>query len=252
MTVQLSAQLTGLGLHWAGGNLDDIVALATKHRWGPVELLGHVAEQEAKERARRSMERRAARAKLGRFGVMADFDWAWPTRIDRPAVEAALKLDFLKERRNLVLVAPQGLGKTMIAQNVAHQAVIAGHTALFTTASQLLLDLGAQDSPRALDRRLKHYAHAALLVIDEVGYLSYDARNADLLFQIVSRRYEERSLVLTTNLPFGDWATIFPNAACATALIDRIVHHADIITIEGKSYRRRAAEESKRAKAAKK
>jgi DNA replication protein DnaC len=251
MSAQLSTQLTALGLHWAGEQLDDIIALATKNRWGAVELLGHVAEQESKERARRSMERRHARAKLGRFGSMADFDWAWPTRIDRPAVEAALKLDFLTERRNLVLVAPQGLGKTMIAQNIAHQAVVAGHTALFTTASQLLLDLGSQDSPRALDRRLKHYAHVSLLVVDEVGYLSYDARNADLLFQIVARRYEEKSLVLTTNLPFGDWATIFPNAACATALIDRIVHHADIISIEGKSFRRRTAEESKKAKSKK-
>lgn len=252
MSAQLSTQLTALGLHWAGAQLDDVVALASKHRWGAIELLGYLAEQESKERARRSMERRHARSKLGRFSPMADFDWAWPTRIDRPAVESALKLDFLQQHRNLVLVAPQGLGKTMIAQNIAHQAVIAGHTALFTTASQLLLDLGAQDSPRALDRRLKHYGRAALLVIDEVGYLSYDARNADLLFQVVSRRYEEKSLVLTTNLPFGDWATIFPNAACATALIDRIVHHADILSIEGKSYRRRAAEEFKKAKATKK
>jgi DNA replication protein DnaC len=251
MSAQLSQQLHAVGMHYVAEHLDDVIALATKHRWGAVELLGHVTEQEVKERARRSMERRLARAKLGRFTPMADFDWAWPTRIDKAGVEAALKLDFLESKRNLVLVAPQGLGKTMMAQNIAHQAVLKGHTALFTTASQLLLDLGAQDSPRTLDRRLKHYAHPSLLVVDEVGYLSYDARNADLLFQVVSRRYEEKSLVLTTNLPFSDWATIFPNAACATALIDRIVHHADIITVEGKSYRRRTAEESKKAKSKK-
>jgi DNA replication protein DnaC len=251
MSTQLSKQLIATGLHYVAEHLDDIVALATKHRWGAVEMLTHVTEQETKERARRSVERRLARAKLGRFTSMADFDWAWPTRIDREAVETALKLDFVDTRRNLVLVAPQGLGKTMIAQNIAHQAVLKGHTALFTTASQLLLDLGAQDSPRALDRRLKHYAHPSLLVVDEVGYLSYDSRNADLLFQVVSRRYEEKSLVLTTNLTFGDWATIFPNAACATALIDRIVHHADVLTVEGKSYRRRTAEESKKTKSKK-
>lgn len=251
MSVELSKQLIALGLHYVAENLDDVIALATKNRWGTVELLTHVTEHEAKGRAKRSLERRLARAKLGRFKPMADFDWAWPTRIDRAEVEDALKLDFLATRRNLVLIAPQGLGKTMIAQNIAHQAVLKGHTALFTTASQLLLDLGAQDSPRALDRRLKHYAHSGLLVIDEVGYLSYDARNADLLFQVVSRRYEEKSLVLTTNLAFSDWVTVFPNAACATALIDRIVHHADVIALEGKSYRRRTAEESKKAKAKK-
>jgi DNA replication protein DnaC len=249
MTASLSEQLSSLALYFTAANIDDIVALATKGRWGAVELLSHVAKEETKERARRSLERRLARSRLGRFTPIADFDWAWPTRIDKDAVEEALRLDFVTSGRNLVLIAPQGLGKTMIAQNIAHQAVLKGHRALFTTASQLLLDLGGQDSARALDRRLRYYASVGLLVIDEVGYLSYDARNADLLFQVVSRRYEQRSLVLTTNLPFGEWATIFPNAACATALIDRIVHHADIISIEGKSYRRRAAEESKNSKA---
>ena len=173
---------------------------------------------------------------------MADFDWAWPKRIDRAAVEAALRLDFLADARNVVLVAPQGLGKTMIAQNIAHDAVLAGTHVLFTTAAQLLLDLGSQESARALARRLNHYATRGLLVIDEIGYLSYDARAADLLFQVVTRRYEKRSLVLTTNLPFSEWPTIFPNAGSAVALIDRLVHHAEIITIEGDSYRRRIAE----------
>jgi DNA replication protein DnaC len=125
------------------------------------------------------------------------------------------------------------LGKTMIAQNIAHQAVLAGHRVLFLTAAQLLLDLGGQDSARALARRLQYYSQQGLLVVDEVGYLSYDARAADLLFQVVSRRSEKRSLVLTTNLRFSDWPTIFPNAATVTALIDRVVHHADILTIEG-------------------
>ena len=125
-------------------------------------------------------------------------------------------------------------------------AVLAGHRVLFLTAAQLLLDLGGQDSARALARRLQYYSQQGLLVVDEVGYLSYDARAADLLFQVVSRRYEKRSLVLTTNLRFSDWPTIFPNAATVTALIDRVVHHADILTIEGDSYRRREAESTRK------
>src|SRR6266705_297417 len=112
-------------------------------------------------------------------------------------VEAVLRLDFLAEARNVVLVAAQGLGNTMIAQNIAHAAVLAGTHVLFTTAAQLLLDLGGQDSTRGLARRLTHYATRGLLLIDEVGYLSYDTRAADLLFQVVTRRYEKRSLVLT-------------------------------------------------------
>jgi DNA replication protein DnaC len=242
MTASLAQRLAGLGLHAVADGLDDLVAKATQKRWGPVDVLSHVADLETAERARRSVERRMKSSRLGRFKPMADFEWNWPTRIDRAAVEAAVNLEFLPEKRNVVLVAAQGLGKTMVAQNIAHQAVQKGHTALFITASQMLLDLCGQESARALERRLKHYARPTVLCIDEVGYLPYDGRNADLLFQVVSRRYEEKPLILTTNLAFGDWAQAFPNAACATALIDRVVHHADIIAIEGKSYRRREAE----------
>ena len=115
-----------------------------------------------------------------------------------------------------------------------------------------MLDLAAQESARALERRLKYYARVGLLVLDEIGFLAFDNRNADLLFQVVSRRYEKKSLVLTTNLAFRDWPSIFPNATCATALIDRVVHHADVIVIEGESYRAREAEISAKARRSKK
>lgn len=147
-----------------------------------------------------------------------------------------MRLDFLGAARNVVFVAPQGLGKTMLAQNIAHEAVLHGHSVIFTTAAQLLLDLAAQESARSLERRLRHYAKTSLLVLDEIGYLAFDNRNADLLFQVVTRRYERKSLVMTTTHAFKDWPTIFPNATCATALIDRVIHHADVIAIKGKSY----------------
>lgn len=245
---ELVDHLRQLGLRATAGQLSDFVARATKERWGAAQVLENVAAIEDQDRARRSLERRLSRSRLGRFKPMADFDWSWPAKIDRDRIESILRLDFLSEARNVVLVAPQGLGKTMIAQNIAHQAILAGHSVLVVTAAQLLLDLGAQDSARSLDRRLRHYAKQSLLVIDEVGYLAFDNRNADLLFQVVARRYERKSLVLTTNLPFRDWPTIFPNATCATALIDRVIHHADVIAIEGQSYRLRQAEDRSRAK----
>lgn len=244
----LAEQLRSLGLRHSADHLDDLVALATKRRLGVVEILERIAELENTDRSRRSLERRLLRSRIGRFKPVSDFDWSWPTRVDRAAIESALKLAFIEQARNLVLVAPQGLGKTMLAKNIAHAAITGGHSVLVVTASQMLLDLAGQDSARALDRRLRHYTRPALLVIDEIGYLSYDNRNADLLFQIVSRRYEHKSLVLTTNLPFAEWPSIFPNAACATALIDRVVHHADVIAIEGDSYRRRDAETAKRSR----
>jgi DNA replication protein DnaC len=237
MSSDQKKRLRDLGLLWLSEHLDDVVALATKKRWGPMQFVEYLIDQERTDRARRSLERRLARSRIQRFKPMTDFDWNWPTRIDREAVESALRLSFVEGARNVVLVANQGLGKTTIAQNIAHNAVLAGHSVLFVTAAQMLIDLASQDSARALESRLKLYSNVGILIVDEVGYLSYDSRNADLFFQIVSRRYERKSIVLTTNLAFADWNNIFPNAACTTALIDRLVHRAEIIAIEGKSYR---------------
>ncbi len=248
----LPERLSALGLRHTAAHLDDLVAAATKKRCGPVEILELLAERETQHRTQRSLERRLARSRIGRFKPMADYEWDWPKHIDRDAIEAALRLEFLDGARNIVLVAPQGLGKTMIARNIAHQAVLAGHSVLFVTAAQLLLDLAAQDSARSLERRFRHYCRPTLLCLDEIGYLSYDARNADLLFQIISRRYETKSIVMTTNLAFSEWPSIFPNATCATALIDRTVHHADVIAIEGESFRRREAAADRRTRRGKK
>ena len=150
----LAEQLAALGLRDTAAQLDDVVALATKRRWSPTQLLEHLVQSEQQERTRRSLERRLARSRLGRFTPMSDFDWAWPKRIERAAVEATLRLDFLTDAWNVALVAAQGLGKTMIAQNIAHAAVLADTHVLFTTAAQLLLDLGSQESTRALARHL--------------------------------------------------------------------------------------------------
>jgi DNA replication protein DnaC len=239
---ELSEQLRALYLPRTAEALDDFLARATKGRWSTRVVLEELVRQELAERERRSLERRLAEAKLGRFKPIDEFDWNWPKAIDRPALERALSGDLVRQRENLVLVAAQGLGKTLLAQNIAHAAVLQGHSALFIEASRLLLDLSAQDSARGLEQRLRHYARPALLCLDEVGYLSYDARAADLLFQVVSRRYEQKSIVLTTNLAFHDWPSIFPNASCVTALIDRLTHHADICLIQGQSYRHREAE----------
>jgi DNA replication protein DnaC len=246
----LSSHLRRLGLTRVADDLNDLLARAAKDRWTPVAVLEALATTELEDRARRSLERRFRHARLGRFKPMADFDWAWPKDIDRSLVERVLRLDFLKEAENVVLVGAQGLGKTMIAKNTVHQAILQGHSALFTTAADLLLDLNGQETARGLDRRLRHYTRPSLLCIDEIGYLAYDAHAADLLFQIVTRRYEQKSIVLTTNLAFRDWHTIFPNASCAVGLIDRLTHHAAILKITGDSYRLREAERSQKARRA--
>lgn len=198
---------------------------------------------EEAERSRRSLERRLASAHIGHFKPLADFDWSWPEQCDRSAVDELMGLGFLKSASNAILVGTSGLGKSTLAQNIAHQAVLCGHTALFTSAGQLLGDLAALDSDSALRRRLRYYAAPALLVIDEVGYLSYSNRHADLLFELINRRHEQKSTLITTNKSFSEWSEVFPNAGCVVALIDRLVHHAEIIALKGESYRRKEAQE---------
>ena len=244
----LSDQLRQLGLVHTAADLNDVVARATQKRWSPVVLLEHLVQAELAARLRHRVDRRLRDARLGRFKAIADFEWNWPTQIHRATVERVFTLDFLTQRENVIIVAPNGLGKTMLAKNLVHQAILAGHSARLITAADLILDLTSQDTARALQRRLRTYVRPSLIAIDEIGYLAYDAHAADLLFQVVSRRYEQKSLVVTTNLPFKHWDTVFPNAACAVALIDRLTHHAEIISIEGESYRKREAEQAQKAK----
>ena len=213
--------------------------------------LAPMLDWEEQQRARRSLERRLSAAHIGHFKPLCDFDWTWPKHCDRAAVEAQMTLDFLKEAANVVFVGPNGVGKSMFAQNIAHQAVIDGHTVLFTSAGQLLGDLCALDSDSALQRRLRHYARPQLLVIDEVGYLSYSNRHADMLFQLISRRYQNKSTLITTNRAFGEWHEVFPNAACVVSLVDRLVHNAEIVAIEGESYRLKEARDRNEARARK-
>ena len=244
----LSDHLRQLGLVHTATELNDLVARATQKRWSPVVLLEHLAQAELDARLRHRVERRLRDARLGRFKPMADWEWDWPKQIHRPTVDRVFALDFLAKRENVVLVAAHGLGKTMLAKNLVHQAILAGHSARFLTASDLILDLTSQETARALQRRLRTYVRPSLLAVDEIGYLTYDAHAADLLFQVVSRRYEAKSIIFTTNLPFKQWDTVFPNASCAVALIDRLTHHAEIIAIEGESYRKREAERSQKSR----
>jgi DNA replication protein DnaC len=242
---RLREQAGELRLHGLLSRWSEVMGNAGQARW-VAQLLGW----EAAERHRRSLERRLRAAHIGAFKPLADFDWAWPTQCDRGVVEELMTLTFMDDASNIVLVGPNGVGKTMCACNLGYQAVLAGRTALFITAAQLLGELAALDSDSALRRRLKHYAAPDLLMIDEVGYLSYSNRHADLLFELISRRYQHKSTVVTTNKPFAEWGEVFPNAACVVSLIDRLMHRAEVVRIDGKSYRQKEADEREVARKA--
>ena len=204
---------------------------------------------EEDERARRSLERRLQGAKIGRFKPLCDFEWDWPSAVDRATFESLMTLDFIKDATNAVFVGGNGLGKSTLARNLAHEALIHGHTVLFTTAGQLLGELSSLDNDATLRRRLRHYVAPAVLCIDEIGYLSYSNRHADLLFELISRRYEQKSTIVTTNRAFRDWAEVFPNAACVVSMVDRLMHRAEVVSIEGESYRAKEAAERAAKKA---
>jgi len=161
----LAEQLQQIGLHTLAAGVDDFLARATKQRWSPRQILEHLAQTEAAERAHRSLERRLRLSEIKKFKPMADFDWSWPKKIERDVIERVLTLDFLPEARNLVLVGANGLGKTMIAQNICHAAVLAGHSVLFRSAASLLEELHRQ-SPEGRQRKLRTYANVGLLCVD--------------------------------------------------------------------------------------
>ncbi len=240
-TSDLKAQLERIGLRAVAQNVDDLIARATTGRWSPRMILEQLANIETDDRSRRSLERRLRLSGVKKFKPMVDFDWNWPKAIERDVIERALTLDFIKEARNLVLMGRNGLGKTMIAKNICHAAVLAGYSVLFRSAATLIEDLQC-DSPETRRRRLRTFANAGLVCIDEVGYLSFDDKAADLLYEVINRRYERRPVIVTTNRGFKEWNEVFPNASCIVTLVDRLTHHADVTKIDGESYRHRESE----------
>jgi DNA replication protein DnaC len=232
----LAARLVNINLRATAQNLNDFIAGASEKQWHTRKILEEICNIEIAERSRVSLERRLRASGIGRFKPIADFDWNWPRKIDRDIIAQALSLDFIRESRNLILIGGNGLGKTMITKNIAYQAVLAGHSVIFRSAADIVQNLQC-DSPMLRKRRLQAYTRTSLLAIDEFAYLSYDDNAADLLYEVVNKRYEKNSIIITTNRPFKDWNQVFPNATSIATLLDRLTHHADVSVIEGSSYR---------------
>jgi DNA replication protein DnaC len=224
------------------------VIVAHWEKYADESWLEPLVSAEENERDKRSLERRLREAQVGQFKPMSQFNWDWPAQIDREQIEELFTLEFVKNKFNAVLVSTNGLGKTMIAQNLASAALGQGYTTRFVKASQMLNHLVECDGAGARARRLKKYCTPDLLVIDEVGYMNYDNRYADLLYEVISGRYQKASTVVTTNKGFKQWGEIFPNAACVVTMVDRLVHQSETVVIEGDSYRAHEALERAAAK----
>jgi len=233
----LASRLRRLGLRVRRDALTAFLEHVHKSRLGPTETLEQLVDLEDRARAAVNLARRTRFACLGSFKTIDRFDWAHPEKIDRALIERLAELDFVAQAENVLLKGGSGLGKTMIAQNLANAALAAGYTVRFSTLASALADLLNQESMPAFERRLRRYTRPDLLVLDELGYLPCDTRAADILYNIINRRHEQRSTVISTNLAFKQWGNTFPGAACVVALVDRFAQHCHRVEILGESYR---------------
>lgn len=237
-TDTLRRQLLSLKLPHLLEHFESLARQAGAEQWAHIEYLARLIEGEAHQREDRSIQRRIALARFPVLKTLDQFDWGWPQKINRPQIQNLFRLRFVEDRANVIFVANVGLGKSHLSIALGHTACLQGYPVLFTTAIDIINSLSAAQAHGNLKRELRKYLQPRLLVVDELGYLPIDKHGADLLFQVISERYERGALILTTNRAYKHWPEIFNNDSTLTsALLDRLLHHAETVVIEGKSYR---------------
>jgi len=235
--------LASIGFRGAKTSLRALIQEATKQRLGPAQFCEKLVSLERHERDSCNLARRTRAATIGPCDPLDSFDWNHPRSIDRPLYETLLQLDFVTHGHNVLFRGQSGVGKTMLAQNLALAALQKGFHVRFVSLAAALADLLRQESLPALERRLRRYINPDLLVLDELGYLPADSRSADLLYNIISRRHLQRATVISTNLAFKDWGSIFPSAACVGALVDRFIERCHVVDIDADSWRHKRSQQ---------
>jgi DNA replication protein DnaC len=216
----------------------ELAQQSAQQNWDHLEYLRRLVEGEYSERRQRAIERRIKAARFPVLKTLEQFRWDWPKKINRLQVQNLFRLEFLAQKANVVLLGNVGLGKTHLATALGYAACQEGYSVLFADAISVINDLSSAQKRGLLKRQLKKYLAPEILLLDELGYLPIDQHGADLLFQVISQRYERGSIVLTTNKPFKQWASVFNNdSTIASAVLDRLLHHAETVVIEGTSYR---------------
>jgi DNA replication protein DnaC len=238
MTDKLNEHLKYLKLPFIRENYATIAAQASEKHWPHVDYLKRLARGEAALRRDRAIKRRIRMARFPVIKTLDEFNWTWPKKINRLQVRNHFRLGFIADKSNVIFLGGVGLGKTHLASALGYAACLKGYSVLFATAVDVINTLAAAQAAGRMKQELKKYTRPALLVLDELGFLPIDKAGADLLFQVISLRYEQGALVITSNRAFKDWAEIFNNDSTLTsAILDRLLHHADTVLIEGKSYR---------------
>jgi len=235
---RLNEQLTSLRLLSVQEHYAALAGEAAQKQWTHVDYLARLVDAEAHRRQQLSIERRVAAARFPCIKTLDQFDWNWPKKINRTQIQNLFRLAFVPDKGNVVFMGGVGLGKSHLAIALGHAACLAGYSVLFTTAVDIINTLTAAQAAHRLKVELKRLLSPQVLCIDEVGYLPIDKTGADLLFLVISQRYERGSIVLTTNQAYKHWSKVFNNDSTLTsAVLDRLLHHAETAIIEGKSYR---------------
>lgn len=236
-TLSLGEVLRALRLEHAASLLDAATGKAITRNDSPTSLLDYLMREELRVQTEHRAQTALKRSAIFPLTTMDTYDFDYPKSIDRDLIMRAASLDFIAEKTNCVFVGPSGVGKTHLANAIGQLACLRGHRVRFTTAADLVNDLVAGQAKNSLQRRQTLWASFDLLIVDELGYLSFDSRGADLLYQVLNRRYQRGATIVTTNLPFKEWGKIFPSAAAASAIADRLVHRGILVRITGKSRR---------------
>ena len=235
---ELTEILSRLSLTFMVQHYETMAQEAAREQLSHVEYLRRLAEGEAAARYERSVQRRLKSARLPVPKTLEQFNWSWPSKINRAQVQDIFRLRFIEQNTNVVFIGGVGLGKTHLAVALAHTACLHNVPTLFAPAVDIVNTLSAAQATNTLPKALKSYLAPRLLLIDELGYLPMDKRSADLLFQVISARYERGAIIITTNTAYKQWPRVFNNdATITTAILDRLLHHCETVTIEGKSYR---------------
>jgi len=230
--------LTYLKLAFIAQHYAELATQAAQQAWSHVDYLARLAEGEAQWRHDRATKSRIRLARFPVIKTLEQFRWDWPTRINRLQVQHHFRLEFIKAKANLIFLGGVGLGKTHLATALGYAACLQGYAVLFASAIDVINTLAVAKNAGRLKAELKKYTKPALLILDELGYLPIDKAGADLLFQVISLRYEQEAIVITSNRAFKDWPKIFNNDSTLTAaILDRLLHHAETVIIEGKSFR---------------
>jgi DNA replication protein DnaC len=234
----LTEQLSFLKLPYALEHYESVADIAAQKNWTHIHYLSELIEQESNLRNDKLIQRRIQSAKFPVIKTLDQFNWSWPRKINQTQIKNMFRLKFIEEKSNIVFIGSVGVGKSHIATALGYQACLKGHTVLFISAIDAINNLIAAQHAGRLKQELAKYLRPKLIILDELGYLPIDKNGADLLFQIISTRYEKGSIIITTNRVFKEWAQIFNNDSTLTsALLDRLLHHTEAAIIEGDSYR---------------